>query len=263
MSVATDAPVVPSIPSTPVFQASTGGTVTVAWSPGASNGGAPITSYELQVATEFCCYTQFVTSATPQVLIPRLEAQASFLVTVRAQNVAGSSDYSDVLKVETGKSSEPGPVDGLAAHNVTDSSLQLVWRTPLDFGGIPVEAYDVSMSSNGGASWQSLASVPARTEAQLGHPGGPVLRDFAYAMEVDDLRASTRCVPAPPHNTRTHGTHARHARTARTHGTHGTLSVFLLVGVWPWSLLATHTRDDLLCVPHFLCLHLVPGTSSM
>jgi len=202
MSVATDAPVVPSIPSTPVFQASTGGTVTVAWSPGASNGGAPITSYELQVATEFCCYTQFVTSATPQVLIPRLEAQASFLVTVRAQNVAGSSDYSDVLKVETGKSSEPGPVDGLAAHNVTDSSLQLVWRTPLDFGGIPVEAYDVSMSSNGGASWQSLASVPARTEAQLGHPGGPVLRDFAYAMEVDDLRASTRCVPAPPHNTR-------------------------------------------------------------
>jgi Fibronectin type III domain len=89
-----DAPNGPIVPGAPVINAATvgDGSVTVHWTAPASNGGAPITSYEITVTRPG--FSTTVTSATSPVTISGLLNFVEHSVVVRAQNSEGFGPFS-------------------------------------------------------------------------------------------------------------------------------------------------------------------------
>ena len=103
-----------------------------------SNGGAPITNYEYSLNDGSTWSPRTPVSVESPAVILGLVNGRAYRIRLRAVNAAGSGAPSESLPVQprTG-STPPVQVSGLPG----DRQVRVVWKAPLDTGGLPVRSY--------------------------------------------------------------------------------------------------------------------------
>jgi titin len=144
-------------PSAPTITSLTPGnaSVTVAWSEPASNGGAPITAYEIEVveAVGGTPYTVTVIAPTSSGYVGGMTNGVQYLVTVRALNGVTPGVFSSAISVTPATTPSAPSVPSVTAGN---GQASLTWFAPTSNGGSELNDYVIQYSSNGGGSWTTF-----------------------------------------------------------------------------------------------------------
>ena len=142
-TVAPDCPVV----SAPIVGA---GSVSVSWTPGASDGGAAVSGFDVTATPSAGVATRVVVGAgVSQTLVTGLAADSSYTLLVRALNSAGSSTGCATTAVTTTAATVPGAPTGIAASTATASTMEVSWTAPNVTGGVPLVGYHVECATGG------------------------------------------------------------------------------------------------------------------
>ena len=184
-------PSAPSNPATPstVPGAPTGvvgtpgnGQVAVSWTPPASNGGAPISSYTVTASPGGATCSTSSTGCT----VNGLTNGVAYTFTVNAMNVAGTSTPSTpsapvvpiaVPTAPTGLAGTPG-----------DGQIAATWTASSSDGGSPITGYTVT-ATPGGASCSTLSTACTITGLTNGTP---------YTLRVTATNGAGTSVPSDP-----------------------------------------------------------------
>lgn len=163
-------PAAPTVAGTPTIGLATGGdsSATVRWTPPASNGGSPITGYEVRAVNA-------ATNAQVGGLRPAGPAATTLVVTgltngtgyrfqVRAVNGVGAGGYSALSNTVTAATVPGPPVIGTASSGANGGTLTATarWSPPASDGGSAISGYVVTalrMSRTG--------TVLSRTDSPL------------------------------------------------------------------------------------------------
>ncbi|MCY4505162.1 MAG: fibronectin type III domain-containing protein, partial [Hyphomicrobiales bacterium] len=156
----------PAAPAAPSVSAPTGaagiGRLTVTWAAPSSDGGSPITSYDVQyqVSTTGTPVTRNNISDT-SLTIPSLTKDTEYRARVRAVNAQGMSDwssYSSLARVL-------GVPDAPAAPTVRRGAMALnvSWNAPSNTGGSPITAYKVQWKEADDAAYGDPMEIAAGT----------------------------------------------------------------------------------------------------
>jgi hypothetical protein len=140
----------------------------VSWTAPASNGGSPVTGYDVQYSsnggsTWTSASSAFHTSTATTQTVTGLTNGTSYVFRVAAINAGGTGPYS-----AASASVMPGIVPG-APTNLTAvagaGSATLSWTAPADQGTSAITNYVVQRSTDGGTTWQSAIRNRAVTTA--------------------------------------------------------------------------------------------------
>ncbi|MHB8342293.1 MAG: fibronectin type III domain-containing protein, partial [Mycobacteriales bacterium] len=150
-------PVLP--PSAPVLSASAGsGQVSLSWTPPASDGGSPITGYELYRGTAPGGETayQSLPATASDYTDTAVTDGTTYYYTLAAVNADGTGAVSS--EVSALPATPPG-VSTLAAK-AKQGQVTLTWTVPGD-GGAPITGYELyrGTSPGGEAAYQSLPAA--------------------------------------------------------------------------------------------------------
>ena len=152
---ATPANTAPDAPATPTASVnSTNDGLSISWSAPGYTGGQSITDYDLRYSTDdgatWTPETATTDATTTRELAP-LAGGLTYVVSVRAQNSIGESDWSAKSSIVSLPTREP---DKPAAPKlgVGHQSLSVSWDAPAD-NGAAITDYDVQYSSNSGSNW--------------------------------------------------------------------------------------------------------------
>ncbi len=181
----------------------TGPAATLTWAPPDSDGGLPLTSYEISwTGGQF---TQPVTVGTQAVIhLPAWGVTYNFCVI--ASNALGNGPTSPCAS--TAAVAPPDAPTGLQLHAGTGNTISLSWLAPPDRGSA-IYAYLVQWGSSGG--WGSEVVATTSATVTLSSPGDYFLRVLARNSAGDGLSSSAVCatsgttVPCPPTITATSG----------------------------------------------------------
>jgi serine protease len=168
--VAPRAPAVPSAPRTPGTTAGNG-SVAVAWSPPADDGGRPVTGYAVETSTDDSTWTSRGTVAGTSTTIAALTNGQTYVVRVAAVNAIGQGPWVTTAgtpvappppppppapPADSGGGgaplppapaiARPGPPE-IGTALAGDGTIAMTWNTPDDTGGAPVDAYIVELIS--------------------------------------------------------------------------------------------------------------------
>lgn len=138
-----------------------GSTATLTWLAPASDSGASITDYVIEVSNDGgvkwveISHTAFVgTSFT----VTGLKGGTGYRFRVSAINAYGKGDLSDVVSVTTAGSAPSAP-SNLLVTTKTTTSITLSWTAAKVTSGSSVREYIVEYSKNKGATWTRVSSV--------------------------------------------------------------------------------------------------------
>ncbi|HWC33491.1 MAG TPA: fibronectin type III domain-containing protein [Mycobacteriales bacterium] len=176
---------VPSAP-TSVSAVTGNGQAAVSWAAPSSDGGSPITGYDVQYSTNngttwTSASATFHTSTATSQTVTGLTNGTAYLFRVAAINSVGTGPYSAASAAVTPAAVPEAPT----AVTATAGNLQatVTWMAPSATGGLPITGYDVQYSSNNGTSWTSASSAfhtsAATTETVTGLTNGT-----AYVFRV-------------------------------------------------------------------------------
>ncbi len=139
-----------------------GTSVSVAWSPPASNGGLPITGYRTRISapnssTSFGPWNP--TGSTSQTYENRVKG-ATYRVQMAAVNAAGQGD---VMTLVYRQPSAPGPIRNPRISGFPEpGSATVTWLPPASMGGAPVK-YTIKIAQVGASSAQVMTVPDTRT----------------------------------------------------------------------------------------------------
>ncbi len=212
-----------SAPGAPSVDASAGdGTVALTWTAPASNGGAAVTDYVVQVSsdggTTWSTFGHSVLAGT-SVTVTGLSTGLPYVVRVAAVNVAGTGSFSASSSTVTPFSVPSSPTSLLATPEASLAVAQsttyvdLSWATPLDNGGSALTGYAVQLSTDGGTTWATPTfTTPTSTSAHVtGLPVSTTVQlrvravtsatrgsDAGYRWAVTTVTTATPPAPSPP-----------------------------------------------------------------
>jgi titin len=182
-----------TVPGAPTNVTATAGNAqaTIAWTAPSSNGGAPITGYDVQFSSNAgvswtSASSGFHTSTAASQTVTGLANGTSYVFRVAAINAVGTGAYSAPSAPVTPPGT-PGAPTGVAAIP-GDASANVTWTAPTNSGGSPITSYVVQDSTDGGGTWtpavRSAAAAiahdsPATTETVTGLTNGT-----AYVFRV-------------------------------------------------------------------------------
>jgi hypothetical protein len=143
-----------------------GSRFTLNWNAPASNGGAAITDYLVEInggGFSWAPINHEVTGNT-SITVSGLNPGIKYTVRVKAVNRVGISKSSTSLYVTT-LATTPGIVTGLKVKSVSATGAVITWTAP-NAGGAKISDYKVEYSSDGGNTWLTV-SKSASTSTSL------------------------------------------------------------------------------------------------
>jgi fibronectin type 3 domain-containing protein len=182
--------------------------VNVTWSDPASDGGSPLTGFEVYYGT----------GATPDTLAASLPASAHWLVVtpleagtpysfgVKAVNLAGRSAFSTIVQATPTGAEAPSAPRNLAAA-AQAGRINLAWEAPASQGSSPVQRYDIFRgTSAGGEGPTPIGNVAAGTTSyqDAAVSGGQIYYYVVKAVNADGIgpasneASATAPAPQPP-----------------------------------------------------------------
>ena len=134
------------------------GAVTVTWTAPVDDGGAPITSYQVEVSTNRVLWSVAAGAVSPALLEythADLDPATTYFYRVLARNSVGLSDPSKIAQAKT-PATGPGQPRELVAQALSYSEIQLTWKPPESDGGSPIMGYRIERSVDRGSSWVTI-----------------------------------------------------------------------------------------------------------
>ena len=211
----TDAATAPGAPTGLTATASGTSRIDLSWTAPASNGGAAITGYKIEVSTDNA--TTFNTLATTSgtgttYAHTSLAAGTTRHYKVSAINSVGTGLASNVADATTAPSSATAPdaPTGLSATASGSTRIDLSWTAPASDGGSAITGYKIEVSSDGGSSWNDLVANTGNANTTYVHSGlaGGTTRHYrvsainaigtsATTSNVDDATTAATAPGAP------------------------------------------------------------------
>ena len=127
------------------------------WDAPATDGGNPITYYEIYVSAD-----AGVSWGPPQTTVQTEFRHASLTAgttrhyRVRARNTVGSGAWTAVVSATTAAGTPPGPPRALTATATGSSAIELSWRAPLVSGSSAIIGYRIEWSGTRTGVWSVL-----------------------------------------------------------------------------------------------------------
>jgi titin len=159
-----------TLPGAPTSVVGTYGDASVAltWNAPASNGGASITDYDVQVSsTNGASWISFAHSASADrsITVTGLTNGTSYIFRLAATTSVGTGSYSAASTAVTPRvtAAAPTAVTG-AAGNTT---VALTWVAPSANGGASITDYVIQVSSDAGSSWNVFSDATSALASAL------------------------------------------------------------------------------------------------
>ena len=146
---------VPAIPGKPVSLNTTARSIELQWADNSDNE----TKFRLEMSdNRGLLWIEKGTTLpnTPRLLVTGLSPVVEYWFRVLAENDAGKSLFSEILR-ETTRGEPPLPPSDLAANNITQTGVDLSWRD----NSIDEQFYDVEISRDKRGTWQRFRTVDA------------------------------------------------------------------------------------------------------
>jgi hypothetical protein len=138
------------------------GEIALSWTAPASNGGAAITDYQIQVSASGGAYSTIskAASTTTSYTATGLTNGTAYVYRVSAVNSEGAGAH--VQSSSTTPQTVPlAPTNVLTTPN--NAYVTVRWTAPSDSGGSVITDYIVQFSSDGGSSWTTFADGTSTT----------------------------------------------------------------------------------------------------
>jgi hypothetical protein len=202
--VAATALAIPTAPTGVSATASTGSTLNVTWGPPSSDGGTPVTSYQVDWAGQGTWgeATEPGSAATAPVQLP---APGVYQVSVFATNSLGEGPPSSPVCVTVGTSAPCAPtITSASAVGNFGLTARISWTGPGDQGSTAVTSYTVAWTGPSGSSGSLLQPASAGTTATftlLGYGPYSVVVSATNSAGTGPASAAatfTAEVPPPP-----------------------------------------------------------------
>ena len=131
-------------------------TITLSWTAPASNGGAVIMGYRIEVSTDGgTSFSELVAShSTTSYSHTGLDAGTARHYRVLAINSAGRSGWSNTDSATTTAATAPGAPPNLQVFPTGFHDVRLTWERPPSDS--PITGYKVEWSTDGGTNWEAL-----------------------------------------------------------------------------------------------------------
>ena len=165
-NASTAAATVPGAPTGLTAAADGQSTIDLSWTAPASNGGAAISGYRIEVSTDGGTnFSQLVVSQSKTTYSHTgLSAGLARHYRVRASNSAGNSGWSNTANATTGAATAPTAPRSLTATSVGQTTINLSWTAPASNGGTAISGYRIEWSANGTSNWQNVSPAHTGTE---------------------------------------------------------------------------------------------------
>ena len=172
----TDAATAPTAPRSLTANASGQTIINLNWTAPASNGGADISGYRIEVSTNGgSSFSQLVASqSTTTYSHTGLSAGTARHYRVRAMNTAGNSAWSNTANATTATptATAPGAPTSLTATADGPTTINLAWEAPSSTGGADITGYNIEVSATGQAdSWSDLVANTRSTSRSYADTG--------------------------------------------------------------------------------------------
>ena len=130
------------------------------WSAPASDGGADITGYRIEVSSNggVGWSNLSVNTASPATTYTHegLSEGDTRHYRVSAINAVGRSGFSNIAFATTKTATVPGPPTALSATASGTGTIRLDWVAPASDGGADISGYKIEWSADGNAPWRSV-----------------------------------------------------------------------------------------------------------
>ena len=147
--------------------------IDLSWRPPASDGGAQVTGYRIEVSDDAGVSWRDLVTNTRTTTTTHSHTGLAPATTrhyrVSAVNRIGRSDASAVASATTDATVPDAPT-GLVAKAVTPTQIDLVWTAPAYDGGAPITGYRIEVSETG-AAWAVLEANTGATATTFSHTG--------------------------------------------------------------------------------------------
>jgi titin len=120
--------------------------VNISFAPSQRDGGAPITSYSIDVYVNGAIVTSGLAASFANTTFSNLKKGTAYTFTVSARNVAGKSMSSLPSNLVT-PTSLPSPPQNVTATGIATSTAVISWDPPADNGGLTISSYVVSWAN--------------------------------------------------------------------------------------------------------------------
>jgi subtilase family serine protease len=185
----------PTAPGAPTLNSATAGNGSVAlnWSAPSSNGGSPITGYDIYDGTN----ASTVLSNTPAFVtgtgatLNNLTNGTPYYFEVEAVNAVNNSAASNELTATPVANSAPG-APTLNTATAGNGSVALGWSAPSSNGGSPITGYDVYDSLSASSVLTSTPTMVTRTSATV----SGLTNGTSYYFEVEAVNAVNNSLPS-------------------------------------------------------------------
>ena len=152
-------PAAPTITS--VSQTSSGGSMSIAFTPPIDNGGATISSYIVKYALHgsdlFTTVTGFSTSSP--ITVTGLTAATNYDFEIAAVNSAGSGTPTGITSGTTIAATAPTAPTITSAYQTSSTSIAIAFTSPTDNGGATISSYTVKYALHGSGSFTTVTGL--------------------------------------------------------------------------------------------------------
>jgi hypothetical protein len=180
----------PGAPANLAVSAGTG-QASLTWAPPPTNGGSPVTAYNVYMATSRTSRGALLATVTvPNYVATGLLNAKTYYFRVTAENAIGEGPASAQAAVTLGEVAPPpsvappGPPSSLTA-GAASAQVSLSWAAPSSDGGAPITGYNVYMSTVPAAQGAKIASVTTTGYSATGLSDGTT-----YYFEVTALNSA-------------------------------------------------------------------------
>ncbi len=162
--------------------------INLSWTAPASNGGAEISGYKIEVSPNENSDWEDLEGNTGSTQTSYSHTgldQVTFLYyRVSAINSVGTGGISNVASAVTGLATVPDAPTNLSATAGGATSITLSWSAPSNTGGVAISGYKIESSPNGTSGWTDVESNMGSTSTSHTHNGLTASTTYHYRVSA-------------------------------------------------------------------------------